>query len=248
MHERLTKGKALSSGVSVELYGGCCGISRAIARHGGVAESYEILRSAKEDLTLPSQRRALFSRVRQGLVRSLWIGITCASWSRARRAPQWSRMPHALRDDDEHIYGLPGLSERDQLRVTDGNDSLFFVAKLIRLCLRHNVMVVVENPGSSRLWIAPEMASLIPRAASDNMVDYCAFGTEWRKRTRLVAWCQPLVRLPPLCSGKKGFCSFSGCKHVLLEGFTGGEFKTAAASAYPVKMCRLLAPQLCSAV
>jgi hypothetical protein len=205
VHERLTKGKALSSGVSVELYGGCCGISRAIARHGGVAESYEILRSAKEDLTLPSQRRALFSRVRQGLVRSLWIGITCASWSRARRAPQWSRMPHALRDDVDHIYGLPGLSERDQLRVTDGNDSLFFVAKLIRLCLRHNVMVVVENPGSSRLWIAPEMASLIPRAASDNMVDYCAFGTEWRKRTRLVAWCQPLVRLPPLCSGQKGF-------------------------------------------
>ena len=85
MHERLTKGKALSSGVSVELYGGCCGISRAIARHGGVAESYEILRSAKEDLTLPSQRRALFSRVRQGLVRSpvdrdhLRVLVPCAT-------------------------------------------------------------------------------------------------------------------------------------------------------------------------
>ena len=248
VHERLKKGKALSAGASVELYGGCCGISRAIARHGGVAESYEILRSAKEDLTMPSQRRSLFARVRDRRLRSLWIGITCASWSRARRAPAWSRMPHALRDDHEHIYGLPGLSERDQLRVNDGNDSLSFVAKLIRLCLRHDVMVVVENPGGSRLWIAPEMASLLPRAASDHMVDYCAFGTEWRKTTRLVSWCQPLARLPPRCSGKKGFCSFSGCKHVQLEGFAGGQFKTAAASAYPVKMCRLLAPQLCSAV
>ena len=147
-----------------------------------------------------------------------------------------------------YIYRMPGLSERDQLRVNDSNDSLFFVAKLIRLCLRYNVMVVVENPSSSRLWTAPEMASLLLRAESDSMVGYCAFGTEWRKRTRLMSGCRPLERLPPLCSGKKGFCSFSGCKHVMLEGFTGGEFKTAAASAYPVKMCRLLAPQLCSAV
>ena len=179
----------------------------------------------------------------------MWIGITCASWSRARRAPAWSRIPHALRDYHEHIYGLPGFNERDALRVKDGNDSLLFVVKLIRLCLRHNVMVVVENPGSSRLWIAPEMAALVARAASDDLVDYCAFGTTWRKRTRLISWCHPLSKLPPLCTGRNGFCSFSGCRHEKLEGFgEKGTFKTAEASAYPNKLCRLVAPQLCKPV
>ena len=154
-------------------------------------------------------------------------------------------MPHALRDDDVYIYGLPGLNERDQQRVDDGNDSMRFVAQLIRLCLKHNVMVVVENPSGSRLWITPEFQKLLPLAASDDLVDYCAFGTSWRKRTRLVAWGRGLTGLPPLCGGRQGFCSFSGCKHVKLEGFAEkGTFMTAAASAYPTKLCRHVAPQL----
>ena len=137
------------------------------------------------------------------------------------------------------------MNEKDQQRVDDGNDSLRFVTRLIELCLRHNVQVVLENPGSSRVWITPEMCRLLGRASSDNLVDYCAFGTPWRKRTRLVAWSRALERLPPLCSGCKGFCSYSGKKHELLEGTSGGVFKTAMASAYPQKMCRLLAPQMC---
>ena len=30
-------------------------------------------------------------------------------------AEHWSKVPHALRDDDQYIYGLPNLSERDAL-------------------------------------------------------------------------------------------------------------------------------------
>ena len=220
-------------------------MSRAIARLGGHAESFEILRSSLEDLKLPSPRRSLNSRIRAGQVESLWIGITCASWSRARRAPKWSRMPRALRDDSQYIYGLPDLEERDQRRVDDGNESLRFVSGLIRLCLEHNVMLVLENPATSRLWITPEMSRLPPKAASDDLVDYCAFGMPWRKRTRLVAWSRGLSKLPALCQGTKGICSFSGEKPEPLEGTKGGVFKTAMASAYPSKLCRCVAPQLC---
>ena len=80
-------------------------------------------------------------------------------------------MPHALRDDDGFIYGLPDLCERDERRVDDGNDSLRFVAKLIRLCLGYDVMVVVETPGTLRLWVTPEMKSLISFSSSDDIVD-----------------------------------------------------------------------------
>ena len=239
------KGKTPRGKVCIELYAGCSGVSREIARIGGHAESYEILRPSLENLKLPSQWRSLYSRIRQGNVENLWIGITCASWSRAWRAPKWSRMPRALRDNWQYIYGLPDLEERDQCRVDDGNESLRFVSGLIRLCLEHHVMLVLDNPATSRLWSTPEMSRLLPKAASDDLVDYCAFGMTWRKRTRLAAWSRGLSKLPALCQGTKGICSFSGEKHELLEGTKGGVFKTAMASAYPSKLCRCVAPQLC---
>ena len=108
-------------------------MSRAVARRGGIAESFEIMRDPREDLRRSSQRRALFARIRAGRVAGIWIGITCASWSRARRAPPGSRMPCALRDDGEFILGLPNLSEKDQVKVDDGNDSLVFLCTLIDL-------------------------------------------------------------------------------------------------------------------
>ena len=239
-----TRARQIKKGVHFELYAGCCGISKATAQEGGHAESYEILRSPLENLKLPSQRRALRRRIQSGEAKTLWIGLTCASWSRARRAPQWSKMPHALRDDDKFIYGLPDLSARDQARVDDGNDSLAFVASLIRLCLRCRVQVILENPGTSRLWITREMQELLPKASSNDLVDYCSFGTAWRKRTRLVSWSRGLSGLPALCCGKKGICSYSGKTHELLEGTSKGVFKTAIASAYPRRMCKLVAKQL----
>ena len=245
-HQRQFSGaRKTSSKVVIELYGGLCGMSRAVARRGGIAESFEIMRDPREDLRRRSQRRALFARIRAGRVAGIWIGITCASWSRARRAPPGSRMPCALRDDGEFILGLPNLSEKDQVKVDDGNDSLVFLCTLIDLCLKHNTMIVVENPCTSRLWIAPALVSRILRCASSQNIDYCAFGETWRKRTRLISWVRPLTGLPPLCAWKKDVCSYRGQKHELLTGFgKGGAFKTAVASPHPQSMFRLIVPQL----
>ena len=175
----------------------------------------------------------------------LWIGITCASWSRARRAPPGSRMPCALRDNGEFILGLPNLSEKDQVKVDDGNESLEFLCFLIDLCQKQSTMIVVENPCTSRLWIAPALATRMACCASSQNIAYCAFGEAWRKRTRLVAWVRLLTGLPSLCASKRGVCSYSGQKHEMLTGFgKGGAFRTSVASPYPTSMCRLIAPQL----
>ena len=245
LHRRSPSGKAASDKRVIELYAGLCGISRSVAARGGVAESFEILRDPREDLKRRCQRRALFARIKAGRVASLWIGITCASWSRARRAPPGSRMPCALRDDGEFILGLPNLSPKDQEKVDDGNSSLSFLCELIDLCLKYDTMIVVENPCTSRLWVAPQMVDRIEKASSSQNVDYCAFGEAWRKRTRLISWGRGLTGLPPLCSSKGGICSYSGKCHELLTGFgKGGAFKTAVASPYPRTLCRLVAPQL----
>ena len=212
-------------------------MSRAIARLGEHAESFEILRSSLEDLKLLSQYRSLYSRIRAGQVESLWIGITCANWSRARRAPKWSRMPRALRDDSQYIYGLPDLEERDQRRVDDSNETLRFVSGLIRLCLEHPVMLVLENPATSRLWITPEMRRLLPRAAFDDLVDYCAFGSPGESACAWSLGRAGFQSSRHCAKATKGICSFSGEKHELLEGTKGGVFKTAMASAYPSKLC-----------
>ena len=131
-------------------------------------------------------------------------------------------------------------------RPGNGNGERFkFLRSLIDLCLKHNTMIVVEIPCTSRLWIAPALVSRIARCASSQNIDYCAFGESWRKRARLISWVRPLTGLPSLCASKKGVCSYSGEKNELLTGFgKGGAFTTAVASPYPQSMCRLIAPQL----
>ena len=109
-------------------------------------------------------------------------------------------MPCALRDDSEYIMGLPNLSEKDQARVEAGNADLAFICLVIDECIRANVMCVIENPITSRLWATPQMQKRLAQAAGVHTVDYCAFGELWRKRTRLAAWCQPLQKVPELCA------------------------------------------------
>ena len=66
-------------------------------------------------------------------------------------------MPCALKDGGELCLRLPGLFEKDQATVDDGNASLDFLIVLIKLCLKQDVMLVVENPSTSRLLVAPTM-------------------------------------------------------------------------------------------
>ena len=148
-------------------------------------------------------------------------------------------MPCALRDDGEYLMGLPRLSEKDQARVEAGNADLAFICTVIDECVKAKVMCVVENPITSRLWATPQMQQRLAVAAGVHTVDYCAFGEQWRKRTRLAAWCKPLRNVPELCASKRGVCSFTGRQHVLLTGVNEkGAFRTAVASPYPGRMCR----------
>ena len=70
--------------------------------------------------------------------------------------------------------GLPCLSLADQQRIRLGNLTMSTTAKLIRIGRRIGIPIVLENPHSSYLWLAPPIAQL-SKHATTVVVDYCRF-------------------------------------------------------------------------
>jgi hypothetical protein len=236
---------ALTSKRFIELFAGSCRVSLAVARLGIQSESFEILRSLIEDVTSVENTSSLLNRIQRRRVGCLWAGIACASWSRARRGKGYGHgFPPPLRDDHEFIWGLMNLSCKDQDRVKLGNKLLRWLCRIIKACILHNVPIVVENPGTSRLWICPPMARLVAQATSDIVFDACQFGTDWRKPTRLVCWGGDLTGLDRRChaSGHPALCSRTHKEHIKLVGtHPDGSFWTAKASPYPLEFCKAFA-------
>ena len=80
---------------------------------------------------------------------ALWIGITCASFSRARDSgKRVSGTPRGwsgpLRGDSAALaWGLPGLGEKDLAKVRDGNRLARWACRFIRLGLKFGVPVLL---------------------------------------------------------------------------------------------------------
>ena len=109
------------------------------------------------------------------------IDLPCNTWSRARRAPEWSRLPKPLRSR-EHIFGLPFLKPSDQQKVLAANRMFFGAVKVIRKCLKIGVAGYLENPASSWVWETPQMLRLMqhPQVCIVR-VDMCQYNVQWKK-------------------------------------------------------------------
>lgn len=114
----------------------------------------------------------------------VWLGTPCTTWSRARRGG--GSGPPPIRTN-EHIWGLPHLSDCDQNKINKGNLMLKFSAYIFRLCIRRKVAVALENPHSSMLWQTPQMKYLLQhREVDSDYTDFCQEGCLFRKRTRIM--------------------------------------------------------------
>jgi len=163
------------------------------------------------------------------------MGTPCNSFSRARDIPGG---PGPLRSD-EHVMGLPGLQGKNLTKVLLGNKLAVFSAGLFLLCAQLGISCTIENPRTSRLWLMPGMLSCIRSTCSSiSIVDYCAYGTPWRKRTQLLSCHVSLARSARPCTGR-GICSFSHKPHVQLQGVHNGKFRTLTAEPYPSSLCRV---------
>ena len=195
---------------------------------------------------LPRIQKSIKNRILKRKVKGVWIGVSCASWTRARRAPINSKLPSALRGDSPGtIWGLPGLSQLDQERVKGGNRTALFAFKVFKWCLDAKVPCIIENPLTSRLWLVPKFRALIDHCVSKDLggevvFNHCGFGSKFCKPTKLVMCHIDLTPLAKRC--KPGpVCIFSGLPHEVLSGTDGKCFKTASASAYPIEFCKQFA-------
>ena len=225
---------------------GSRGISRACKSVGFFTRSWEISDSELEDCLHKDVYQCLLSAASHHCLALCWLGLVCTSWSRARRNRSGKKGWPAPIRDREHLLGLPDLPPNDLRKVLEGNRQARWAARLFDALSRLGVPCVIENPASSMLWDLPQYKQLLAKYNSVQ-VDYCAFGTPYRKRTTLLFSHLPLGELAGArCAGRGGHCSFSGRPHTELAGRTpdNRQLWSQVASAYPPQFCLHIAQVL----
>lgn len=128
------------------------------------------------------------------------------------------------------------MSATMKIKVSAGNSHCDYATLVIQVCEECGVFYWLENPDSSWLWRQKKMKKYsAPDSPFTLRVDYCRFGTAWRKRTRVA------LNLPSLC-GLRFLCVCKQ-KHIPLRGMHPSLKKpwTAVAEPYPFAFAKLLA-------
>eukprot|EP00959_Pyramimonas_sp_CCMP1952_P100442 2101050-Pyramimonas_sp.AAC.1 len=77
----------------------------------------------------------------------------------------------------------------------------------------------MENPASSMCWLFPPLMNVMESEGVRLIyLDFCMFGTEWRKPTRVLTNVAELKRLGRRCHGRASCCSRTGQPHRSLRG------------------------------
>jgi len=124
-----------------------------------------------------------------------------------------------------------------------GNRLACFSFSFFLECAQRGIPAAIENPATSWVW-RTKWAEHAAKQTNVKVIDFdfCAFGTQWRKRTRVMYVHVNLDTLSSCkCSGR-GCCSFSQLPHKALEGKApSGAFWTKIAEPYPPRLSSLLA-------
>ena len=229
----------------LELFCGGAKLSAAIARLVPMVVTWDILFGPAYDLSIKANQSIIFGWILAGWIVGLHLGTPCSSFSCVRDRPGG---PPRLRSDICPL-GLPDLRPGDQQTVRLGNMLMYFSARCLRLCVHMHVPATLENPRLSRLWIcSPISAVLRKRVITFNHVDFCMFGTPWKKPTGLLACFLDLGNCARFqCHGcPPGYCSRTGKRHFILTGVDDkGKFWTKRAEPYPNKFCNFIARLYC---
>ena len=251
--------------VFLELFCGSKHLSQGMQEHGLPSLGIDILDGY--DLCDSSMQAAVSSAIAAGWVISVWMGLPCNSWSKARRGRTWEErnkrqyqgrrhhgFPAALRDR-ANLWGLPrdSLSPCDRQTLQRHNTLVIFALEVIDQCTKAQLPVAVENPSSSMLWSLPELQSRIHDSlqhVTTVTTDYCCWGTPWRKRTTMIFWFWPaaVASISRVCRASRGtkgqpaICSISHKPHMHLSGMDPKTktFITKQADPYPRKMVEAL--------
>ena len=212
----------------IDLYSGERGAAKALHQISGRwVISFDIIYGANQDLNDPVVRSDIELLLTSGAVVGLGAAPVCRSFSVA--------VTPSIRSK-EFPYGKPGVSEKVQRNLEDGNQSAFWIFSLVKICILKGIGFWLENPSLSWLFRIPAFFELLSSCGDSVgfwLADYCRFGKKWRKRTKFftntcISGCSTL------CNGCKG--------HIKLRGRSAFHRKawTLVAQPYPRGVCKAL--------
>ena len=211
--------------VFLEIFSGSGRLAQAFGRAQELVLTWDILFGPAYDLTKASSMHLILGWIRAGMIRGIHLGTPCTSFSRIRGV---GAGPPALRSDSEPM-GLASLTrEADLSAVRSGNSLLRVSCQIFNMCIKCEVPCSLENPATSRLWMAPSIGFLLRRVAVHrSTTEFCMWGRPWRKSTSFMHYLVDLSVLEERrCLGcKRGFCKRTGRPHIQLMGRgTDGRF------------------------
>ena len=224
---------------ALDLFTGQGGVAKRLLRNGcPFVVTYEWNRSAGENLLWKENQEKIMELVKMGAFKVVGSALICKSFTRAiTPAVRSKRFPR----------GIPWMRLTMRASVAEGNKHADFGFRLIQLCEAYGVKFWLENPDSSFLWSMPRFRRRFRAADSLELlrVDYCRFGTPWRKRTRVATNVESLQGVRMLCR-----CSEKGRSHIPLRGNHPTLKKpwTSVAEPYPLGFCSLVAGGIASSI
>ena len=158
------------------------------------------------------------------------IALPCGTCSKARGIPlpDGSPGPAPLRSWS-HLYGLPGISGTDAIKLEAANRLYIAIAEFIEFLESEGIPWTVENPGNSWLWELPCMAWPIANASFYHL-HACAYGGLRKKDTAFLASREEFHALSKFCDGSHQHEGW-GYDHEL------GVFNTSKEAEYPRQLC-----------
>ena len=83
--------------------------------------------------------------------------------------------------------GLPDLDPVNKKLAQKSNKIINNAIKIAESSVAHNVLCTWENPWTSSMWQLKKLRALT-EIGHNNMVDYCVWGADYRKRTGIACF------------------------------------------------------------
>lgn len=192
------------------------------------------------DLSDKSQCKIILDLLDSGNVACISAGIPCGTSSRAREiALPGGGGPRPLRSA-EFLLGLPGLSKLDQLKVDKANAIYHNVSEILDKAILLMVLILLENPRGSWVWLFPWFLALLSRGFFDVDFQHCKWNDDETpsrpKWTRLRTNIKQLAALAGVCTRKH--------LHLGWGQKQGGGFATADEAEYSENMCNVVSNKI----
>ena len=230
----------MNGGYIGEFFAGKGGASSTARRLGFITKEWELERGPEHDLLNVKVWKRVKNDIRAGRIIAAFLGPPCGSFSAINTS---------VCRPDGNVWGY-GVQPTENARrsVEIGNGCMRRALNIIAMLNRLGVPWLLEHPRTSRMWKLPEVVRLLKHPkVRVTFLDQCQFGSAWRKSTTIMSGGieeQDLTKLERKCRPhRRGFCSRTGKKHVILRGACPGTGKpmTHFAAAYPPRLNSLLA-------